>query len=423
MHRWLASLALALTFVLGSPVAEAQRRIQYDTLAEGTPAAISCGFCADEKFGLVFRPLSAGRGLRPEDFPLNLNSLEIAVARTQVTGSPLSGGTYMCSGADGGSTAMVEIEVFAGQTPPTGSILSMPGTGPWPGETELSSMSHELTLSTENSAGSQMYDVMFNTLMLDGVRVDPPNTYIRVAVTIPGGGSSTSCSDLSLTGPGASGMRDDDAPIDNEVDFIYAVNPASGLLGPPTGWYWNEDPAVSAGSGSTSSINGDWAIRMNVTPLGGVTDAGPPPADAGSSDAGSGLDAGTASDGGTAPTDAGGTDAGSPPGDAAPPAGCTMDSECGGGEVCTEGMCRRVACAAASDCAGGMTCVDSVCRNLCSGDSDCSGGEVCDTAAGSCVPVGSLDEGGCGCRAGGSSHGAPLWAVPFVAMLFWRRRR
>ncbi|MFK7987029.1 MAG: MYXO-CTERM sorting domain-containing protein [Sandaracinaceae bacterium] len=417
MHRWLVSLALALTFALGAPLnAEAQRRIQYDTLADSTPAAISCGFCAGEKFGMVFRPLSAGRGLRPEDFPLNLNSLEIAVARTQVTGSI---GAFTCMGAGGGTTVTAEVEAYAGMTPPTGSILGQPSSGPWPGETELVALSQELTLSTENPAGSEMYEVMFNTLALDGVRVDPPNTYIRVSLTIPTGGSSASCDALTLTGPGAVGLRDDDAPIANEVAFIYAVNPVSGVFGPPTGWYWNEDPTVGMGTSGTSGINGDWAIRMNVTPLGGVTptDAGPPMSDAGMSDAG-------ASDAGTPLADAGTeSDAGNLPGDAAPPTGCTMDNQCGGGEVCTDGICRRVACAAASDCAGGMTCVDSVCRNLCSGDSDCGGGEVCDTTAGSCVPVGSLDDGGCGCHAVGTSRTPPAWALPFLALLFLRRRR
>lgn len=400
-----ASLLVVLGLLIASASpAEAQRRIQYDTLADTTPAAISCGFCAGEKFGMVFRPLDAGGGLRPTDFPLDVNSLEIAVARTAVTGDILSG--FMCMGADGGGVVTVAVEVFAGETAPRGSIVTQPESGAWTGETMVYSDSAELTLSTETTAGSMMYDVMFNTVDIGGIRVEAPNTYLRVAVSIPGGGTSSSCAALGLTPPGAVGIRDDDGRIEVNVGYIYALNPFGGLGGISQGWHWNEDPEIADEQSGGAGINGEWAIRVNVTPLGAPTpDAGTTTPDAGTTPM---VDAGT-----TPMVDAGATTE-----------MCGVDSDCGGGERCIEGTCRRVSCSAASDCVGGMTCVENMCRNLCSGDSECLGGEVCDTAMGHCVPAGSLDEGGCGCRT--VARPTPGWAwtalLPVLGLLLRRRR-
>lgn len=204
----LSTTALLVAWALGSaPTARAQRTVQYDTLSEESPAAISCGFCAGEKFGMVFRPLDGGGGLRPEEFPLTINNVQIAVARGVVTGSLLSG--YECSGSTSGGTVAMTIEIYAGPTAPRGSIRSYPENGAWPGETMLFSESAELTLSAETSAGTNMYDVMFTTVPVD-VMAPAPNTYVRVVVSIPSGGTSSSCSDLSLSPPSAVGVRDDD---------------------------------------------------------------------------------------------------------------------------------------------------------------------------------------------------------------------
>jgi MYXO-CTERM domain-containing protein len=408
MTRGASLLSVAIVLALGSVVAlssaQAQRRVQYDTLSESTPAAISCGFCAGEKFGMVFRPLSDGRGLRPEDFPFALNSIEVAVARTQVTGDLFSG--YMCQGTAGGGTVSMMIGVYAGETPPSGSIVSMPVTGPWPGESMVFGESADVMLSTETSPGSMMYNVMFNTLDLMGVRVDPPNTYIRVAIDIPGGGTSASCMDLGIPGPGAVGIRDDDGRIDNTVNYIYALNPFGGLGGIAEGWHWNEDPEISDPATGTVGINGEWGIRLNIMPMGTTTpDAGTPMMDAGTPPM---IDSGT-----------------TPPADSGTSPMCSGDGDCSGGERCVEGMCRRVSCTAASDCAGGMTCVEGMCRNLCASSAECLGGEVCDTAMGYCVPVGSMPDGGCGCRV--SSDAAPGWAwlaaLPLLGLVLRRRRR
>lgn len=408
MTRPACLVPVAMLFALASVVgfsssAQAQRHVQYDTLSDSTPAAISCGFCAGEKFGMVFRPLSGGRGLRPEDFPFALNSIEVAVARTQVTGDLFSG--YMCQGTAGGGMVSMMIGVYAGETPPSGSIVSMPVTGPWPGESMVFGESTDLTLSTETSAGSMMYDVMFNTIDMGAIRVDPPNTYIRVAIDIPTGGTSASCSDLGIGGPGAVGIRDDDGRIDSTVDYIYAINPLGGLGGISQGWHWNEDPEISDPATGTTGINGEWGIRLNIMPMGTTTpDAGTPMPDAG-----------------TPPM----TDSGTPMTDSGVTPMCSVDGDCSGGERCVEGMCRRVSCAAASDCAGGMTCVEGMCRNLCASNAECLGGEVCDMAMGYCVPVGSMPDGGCGCRV--SSDRAPGWAwlaaLPLIGLVLRRRRR
>ncbi len=260
----------------------------------------------------------------------------------------------------------------------------------------------DLERSVETTPGSRMYNVMVNTIMVDGgVMVDAPNTYVRVVATIPGGGMSSSCDLLSLPGPGAVGIRDDDGRIENEVGFIYALNPLSGVAGIPEGWHWNESMMIEDPGGGGSGIAGDWLIRMDITPA-----SGPPP------------DAGTPDGGGT-------TDSGVPMTDSGTAAMCSVDGDCAGGERCESGMCVRVSCAAAADCGGGMTCVEGRCRNLCSSDPDCAGGEVCDTAAGYCVPVGSGDDGGCGCRVQRSdaTPSAVFLALGVMALLLRRRRR
>jgi hypothetical protein len=382
----------------------AQRRVQYDTLSESTPAAISCGFCAGERFGMVFRPLDSGGGLRESEFPLTLESIELAVARTTVTGGLLEGG-YECHGSTTGGTISMMIEVFAGQTPPRGDITTQPASGPWPGEVELFAESTELTTSVETSAGSAMYDVTQNTVSItSGVRVDPPSTYIRVAISIPAGGASASCADLGLEPPGAVGLRDDDGRIEENVGMIYAVNPLSGTFGIAEGWHWNEDEEITDPSGGGSGIEGDWAIRLDVSPIGS-----------------SGSDAGMSiADGGGASGDAGsssGTDSGIPSAtDGATGSTCTADRECAGGERCVAGACTRVTCATTADCGGGTTCAEGTCRALCSADSECRGGEVCDRAAGHCAPVAGSSA-GCGCRAAGVvGHGRGRSAVPALAL-------
>ncbi len=415
MKRSLLLLGLCMW---AAPAAAQGRDVVFDSSTTGTPATIECGFCTGEKFGTVFRQLSSPSrpGLRTSEFPLTLNSVMLAIARTNESGGS-------CTGTSAGGTVSMMIEAYAGVTPPSGSIVSNPATGSWPGETMLFAQSADLQLSVEMPAGSMMYNIMVNTVMIDmGVNVPAPNTYIRVVVTIPDGSGTTtsdSCTLLSLTPPSAVGLIDGDGPIEPNVDFIYAINPAGDFgLGYQQGWHWNEESNPAAG---VMPINGDWVMRLHVTPAGTSTpDAGTGTPDAGSGtpDAGSGTpDAGTTQTmdaGSTARDDAGSTSA-----------MCSADRDCAGGERCTNGACQRVSCAAASDCAGGMTCVDGMCRNLCSSNADCNGGEVCDMTAGNCVPVSTTSSGGCGCRATGRSDGSPLVLLGLAALaaLMMRRRR
>lgn len=380
----------------------AQRTVQYDTVSEMTPAAISCGFCAGEKFGMVFRPLMGGRGLRADEFPLVVNSLQIAVAKTEVVFGGPSG--IMCQGSSDASRVNMMVEVYAGATPPTGDIRMLP-MGAWPGETSIFAQSAELEPSVETTPGSAMYDVRFNTVNVDmGVRVAPPNTYLRVVVTIPAGGSSISCELGGFSPPAAVGIRDDDGRIEDEVNFIFAVG------GVGEGWLWNEDPSIRDDMSGAMTINGDWAIRLDVNPMGTtMTDSGVAMPDSGVMDPDSGM---------SMPMDSGTT---TPPEDAGSAPMCAMDSDCAGGERCVEGMCRRVTCAAASDCAGGMTCVEGMCRNLCTSSAECMGGEVCDDAAGYCVPVGE-ESGGCGCRVGATRSAGLALLLPLFGLLLFRRR-
>lgn len=407
MQRIASFSVVVLSMIAAAGTASAQRRVQYDTLAESTPAAVSCGFCAGEKFGMVFRPLDSGGGLRADEFPLTLQAIEVAVARTQVTGD-LSG--YTCTGSSDEGTVSMIVEAYAGVTPPRGSISSFPASGPWAGETAVFGESAELTLSIETTPGSRMFNVMVTSVPVM-VPVAAPNTYIRVVVTIPGGGSSTSCSDFGLTPPGAVGIRDDDGRIENNVGFIYAVEALGGAV--PAGWHWNESEDISDPATGATGINGEWAIRLDVAPVATMTDAGTTAmTDAGASDAGT-----TSSDAGTLPMD-----------DAGGASSCSADRDCAGGERCVDGMCAPVTCSTASDCLGGMTCAGGMCRTLCTADAECRGGEVCDRALGYCAPVGAAPPGGCSCRAIGGDHGSPLGAAALgalvgLALLNRRRRR
>lgn len=387
--------------------AYAQRAVIYDTVAMGTPAAVTCGFCFEERYGVVFRELTGPRpGLRASEFPLTLNSIQLAMASATVDE------LQTCSGSSAGGTISVRVRAFAGVTPPSGSIRANPADGAWTGETEVFNQSADVMLSRAMTEGGSDYDVMINTLMLDpAARIDPPNTYIRVVVDIPAGTSSGYCSLIGdLLGrdvnSGAFAIRDDSGRIATGTGFIYAMD--SGGLGIDQGWYWNEEVPDSSGGGN--GIDGNWVIRLNVTP---ITSTG--------TDAGVDVDAGmTGTDAGMTSMDSGaGTDAGMT-------AMCSADVDCAGGERCVEGTCRRVSCTAASDCSGGMTCFEGMCRNLCTSNAECLGGEVCDTAAGHCVPV--TEDGGCGCRAVGSDRrGSIAWlllsAIAGVIVVRRARRR
>jgi len=362
-----------------------------------TPAAVSCGFCADEKFGVVFRELAVG-GLQPSEFPLVLRSVQVAVARATITAE------LTCEGSDVAGSVMTSIEIYAGTTPPDGEIGTNP-IGAWPGETLVWAASDvELMLSIAEAPRSNRYLVMFNTItILDeagaSISVPAPNTYLRVVVAIPGGGSSLACEIAGLPGPGAMGVRDDDGRISSHRDFIYSLGGAAGA-----GWLWNEDVMDAVGG----TIDGDWAIRLSITP------ASPVLPDGGISL----VDGGGGGDGGTGAT-------------------CTSDVMCGGGERCITGRCVRISCSSPSDCGGGMTCVEGTCRNICTASAMCLGGEICDTARMVCVPAstGTEDDGGCGCRVpiGAPADRSRSLAVAIAAAAFvitrsrsrrrWRARR
>lgn len=290
MRILLACLAVA---ALPMPTS-AQRLLSHDTLTMDSPTAITCGFCSGESYGTIFRELPApARGLEPGDFPVVVESLQVAVASARAVSST------MCVGSISGGTGVGDVEIYAGTTPPTGDIVANPADGPWDGETLVWAATNvPFQRSTAETEGSAAYEVMFNNLeIVDAeempVRVEAPNVYLRAVVHFGDGaaGDSVPCEDLSLTPPSFFPLRDNDGRIAPERSFIYA----DGL-----GWVWNEDARVG-------SINGDWAIRLEITTEGVPgTDAGPavdagPRRDAGLVDAG-------AADGG------GGTDAGEPGG-------------------------------------------------------------------------------------------------------------
>jgi hypothetical protein len=263
-----------LLLVWASP-ATAQRVVSHDTLSGDSPVAVTCGFCAAERFGVLFRDLPApARALAPSDFPLVLNEIRIALASARVTGSP---GAYTCAGSTRGGTVTMDVDVYAGETPPTGSIRALPEADAWPTETLVWAGSAPLAVSVAEADGSMRYEVNFNRFMVADetggpVRVDAPNTYLRAVVTLAAGtDESQSCLDIGQMPPAAFPVRDNDGRIADERSFIYAVG---------IGWLWNEEvPGMP--------IGGDWGLRLQITSDATTDpDAGPGPPDGGLRDAG-----------------------------------------------------------------------------------------------------------------------------------------
>ena len=285
---FLASVVLSALAPAG---ALAQHVVAYDTLSAMTPAAASCGFCAGEKFGVVFYELPGGAGLAASEFPLTVRALRLAVARVTVTG-PSS-----CSGSDLGGTENFDLELYAGETVPT-DIAALPATGPWPGETLLTAFADAPIETSVISAGTSSFEATFVELPIvddlgDPIVVSPPSTYLRAVIGITAGGSSTTCTG-TLMPPAGVPLRDDDGRIAPHRSLILATVAAGSR------WYWNED--VPGGG-----IAGDWAVRVSVTPMSTGSDGGMPSSDGGALDAGTdaGRDAGALGDAGLPAPDAG----------------------------------------------------------------------------------------------------------------------
>lgn len=301
-----------------SASAQAQEIIQYDDVLVDTQAVVTCGFCATEKFGTIFYGLGGMDGLPQAAFPFTLNSIQVAVAGTTVTGDIFTG--YTCTGDTMGGTVGANLEVYAGVSVP-GVITTLPDTGPWPGETTVVGATQVmLQRSVDSAPGANMFNVQLNSLAV-GAMIAAPNTYVRVVISIPSGGSSASCTDLGFQSPAISPFRDNNGRVGNKRNFIYQLGlviPALMINEPPQ-WTWAED--VNDPITMQQGINGDWMLRLDITRNGVVSpdagqpaDSGPGPVDAGSPDADA-PDAG-AEDAAVEPPDAGAEDAAVEPEDA-----------------------------------------------------------------------------------------------------------
>jgi hypothetical protein len=302
---------VALPIALAASRPSAQTIIQYDDIQADAQAAITCGFCATEKFGAVFYELGGGGGLPASAFPLTLNAVQVAVASTQVTGSL---GTYQCNGTTTGGNVNATMEVYAGATVPA-TITNLPASGAWPGEVEVVPPSQVgLELSADTAPGANQFDVRINSLAA-GVTVPAGNTYLRVVVSIPSGGASASCADLGFSPPAFSPFRDH-GRVAPRRSFIYQLGFEFPPISVPAQWTWVEN--VTDPITGQSGIDGDWLLRLDITPAGvtpdaGVTDSGPTLVDAGE-DSGIPADAGEVADAGgvdaTVEADAGTPDSG-----------------------------------------------------------------------------------------------------------------
>lgn len=275
-------IALGLIVGLALPgysPAGAQVRVIHDTLSSDTPTALTCGFCAGERFGVVFRELPAPRrGIEPTDFPITLESVQVAVAAATVTAGPT------CVPSETGGSVTATVELYAGEDPPEGNIQALPAEGPW-SDTEalVWAGDADLALSTAEPGGTR-YAINFNVLEVRDEEGAPivveSGSYLRAVVSIPAAATMTSTECPAEMSPAFVGVRDADGPIATERGFIYATG---------AGWLWNEDTRVQ--------VNGDWGIRLELFRSTSTADGGAGDPDAGA-DAGSdpGGDAGAPRD-------------------------------------------------------------------------------------------------------------------------------
>ncbi len=242
--------------MVATPRAHAQVTLAQDTLSTESPAAAVCGFCGTEGFGVVFRELPApARGLLVEDFPLTLRSVEIALAAARLNGST-------CMNVDEGGSVLVDVEIWAGVTPPTGAIDAMAPGEPWGGTDEelvfaAVDVPIELSIPASGTTGFNLQLNRFEIMDEMGMplRISAPFTYLRAYVQLK---------DSTLPGPSCPFSSDgsplrDDGRISPERSYILA----NGM-----GFVWNE----------AAGVNGDWAVRLNIIPtIPPATDAGSDP--------------------------------------------------------------------------------------------------------------------------------------------------
>lgn len=296
------AIFLASTLALSGALvsrASAQQTIAHDTLSESAPVGLSCGFCASEAYGVIFREIGGISGLQPTAFPLEVQSVSLALGAAEVTGTPAQ-----CHGLAAGGQALVHLEVWAGTTlVDANDIHAMPAIGTaWPGE-ELVATFDDLPvqMSVPTTDGGTGFNLMLNEIPLavdpePFPMVDDTHRYLRVVVQLQDGGNSSTCTPAT-DAPMGFPVRDDDGTIDDHRSFIFA----SGGVG----WLWND----------AAGVHGDWGVRVKVRSL--------PRADAGV-DAAS-VDAGRASDA-ASPADGGAIDGGASTPAAASSCGCTASA-------------------------------------------------------------------------------------------------
>jgi len=270
MHARLlaSSLLVACVAALASPV-RAQVTLAQDTLSTDSPAAALCGFCGGEGFGVVFRELPApARGLLAEDFPLTLRAVEIALAAARLDGS-------MCTTMPEGGNVFVDVEIWAGVTPPGTPIGAMAPAEPWPGTGEelvfaATDVPIELSIPATGGMGFNLQLNRFEVMDEMGapLRIAADFTYLRVFVSLR---------DSSLPGPSCPFSSDgsplrDDGRISDERSYILA----DGM-----GFLWNEQ----------ARVGGDWAVRLSIIPALPVGRDGGPPPDAAAADVDAGASA------------------------------------------------------------------------------------------------------------------------------------
>ncbi|MCC7539528.1 MAG: hypothetical protein IT379_25105 [Deltaproteobacteria bacterium] len=246
----------------------AERTVANDTLAESTPAAVSCGFCVGERYGSILR-------VTPSDLPFDVQSVLVALGAARVAG--VAGSRCEAIATEPlPRTGRVEIWVGAAEEP-----SPQPGG---PDERLLWSSDDAPLVPSLAVEGTEEFEVSFNEIVVEDAERVTDARYLRIVVDIPRPAElvESQCSRNDWgPDPDAFPMRDDDGIMEH-------VNSVLSVGGAGLGWVWSEELGV----------NGDWGVRAVIQ-----TRAAPP-MDAGVGDAGI-RDAGPRADSAAAPRDAG----------------------------------------------------------------------------------------------------------------------
>ena len=171
-------ITVASAIALAAPVSAQPTELRNDNVRIDSTAAISCGFCAMDKFGAIFY-LADFPGV---SFPMNLTKVKIALSNSLPTQT-----LDTCTAATSGMTN-ITYTVYVGQRNQNDfnfSPISSYPQGAWPTETLVTSGSAPITFSVPTGSANGAnpnYNLMLNEIPINNATNfgNANDKYIRV---------------------------------------------------------------------------------------------------------------------------------------------------------------------------------------------------------------------------------------------------